>query len=111
VDQEGLLLVSAQVDRIEYDDWMLGIDEGDSVAREDLMSLVQSVLTEGRRIIVSSSDELPLRSTLSLMEEYLIMCTIDHDRPCGDRELGLDTREVEGWDTEECSHNRVGNKI
>jgi hypothetical protein len=104
VDKESLLFVSAQIDRIKYDHRMLSIDEGDGVAREDLMSFVQSIFTEGRRVVVSSSDELPLRSTLSLMEEDLVMCTIDHDRPCGDRELRLDTREVEGWDAEECSH-------
>lgn len=87
---------------------MLSIDESDCVISEDGNRLIQGVLTEGRRVVVSSSDELPLRSTLSLMQEDLIMCTIDHDRTSGDRELRLDTREVEGWDTEECSHIQEG---
>jgi hypothetical protein len=108
VDKESLLFVSTQIDRIEYDHRMLSIDEGYGVAREDLMSFVQSILTEGRRVIVSTSDELPLRSTLSLMEEDLIMSHIDHDRTSGDRELRLDTREVEGRDREKCSHRVVG---
>lgn len=108
MDKEGLLIISTEIDRIEYDDRMLSIDEGDGVAREDLMSFVQSIFTEGCRVIVSTPDELPLRSTLSLMEEYLIMSTIDHDRTSGDRELRLDTREVESWDAEECSHIQEG---
>ena len=111
MDEKSLLIISTEIDRVEYDHRMLSIDEGDGVAREDLMSFVQSIFTEGCRVIVSSSDELPLCSTLTLMEEYLIMSTIDHNRASGDRELGLDTREVESRDAEECSHNRVSNKV
>ena len=111
VDKKRLLIVSTEIYGIEYYYRMLCINKCNRVISEDFLSLLKSILTKSGWVIISSADELPLSGTLSLMEEYLIMWRIENNRSSGDGELRLMTWEVEGWDTEECSHMYNGYRV
>lgn len=106
MDKKCLLFVSAEIDSIEYYYRVFRVDKCHGIVSEDFTCLFESILTKSRRVIVSSTDKLPFSCTLSLMEEYLVMCAIHNNWSSGDSELRTCSSEVEGRDAEECSHTR-----